>query len=57
MSTDRRGGPTGKHGYDAEKDFFDALDGTPAFRGLFVHGWIVAWRVQDRYTDGTVRVN
>jgi hypothetical protein len=54
---DGKGGHTGKHGYNAKKDLFDALDGTPAFGRLFVHGRIVAWGVQDRYADGAVRVN
>lgn len=48
---------TCEHGYDAENDLFDALNGTPTFGCLFVHGRIISRGVEDGYADGTVRVN
>lgn len=48
---------TSKHGYHAQNDLFDTLNGTPTFGSLFIHGWVVSWGVEDGYTDGTVRVN
>lgn len=48
---------TGEHGYDAQEDLFDALDGTPALGGLLVHGRVVSWGMEDGYADGAVWVD
>jgi len=67
VAADQRGRPpeggrgseerTGEHRNYAENDFLDALNGTPPFRGLFVHQWVFARVMQDRDADVSVWVH
>ena len=48
---------TCKHGNHTEDDLFDALNGTPAFGSLFIHGRIVSRGVEDRDADIAVGID
>ena len=45
-----------QHAHDADQNLFDALDGAPALRGVFVVVWVVAGWVEDGDADDAVWV-
>lgn len=47
----------GQHAHDTNQNLLHALDGRPAFRGVFVVIRVVAGRVEDGYADHAVGVD
>ena len=48
---------TRKHRNHTEDDLLNALNGTPAFGGLFVHRGVISGGMEDRYANIAIGIN